>query len=460
MKVAITGEKGFLGRNLFEYYKNKCEVICLGKNYLDNLHKIIDCDFLIHTAGVNRSYDPQKIYDENILITKNLIQKLTELHLKVNIKFISSIQENQNNFYGNSKLESKKLLQNYCNESKTNLETYILPNIFGMYGKPNYNSFINTFIVNILNEIPTDINDNLVELCWVHNAINVIDNQTKLYNTNKVKVSYVYEILQKIHNNFDFEKNEFTENLVSIYNFFKNYKTKILVLGHNGMLGHSTVEYFKRKNFEVSTTNHRFPSENFKKDILDFNGDFIINCIGAIPQRTNLFKINTDLPIWLSNNSECKIIHPGTDCESDNDEYGISKRLASEYINLYSRNTKILKTSIIGPEMNSNYGLLEWFLSQDKTIFGFTEAIWNGNTTLEWSKQAHQLMINWYYYKPITILEGQPISKYEMLNLFKKIYNKNINILPQKKGLDKCLKGDIKTKSLEEQLIELDSFWK
>ena len=268
MKVAITGEKGFLGRNLFDYYKNKCEVICLGKNYLDNLHKIIDCDFLIHTAGVNRSYDPQKIYDENILITKNLIQKLTELHLKVNIKFISSIQENQNNFYGNSKLESKKLLQNYCNESKTNLETYILPNIFGMYGKPNYNSFINTFIVNILNEIPTDINDNLVELCWVHNAINVIDNQTKLYNTNKVKVSYVYEILQKIHNNFDFEKNEFTENLVSIYNFFKNYKTKILVLGHNGMLGHSTVEYFKRKNFEVSTTNHRFPSENFKKDIL------------------------------------------------------------------------------------------------------------------------------------------------------------------------------------------------
>jgi hypothetical protein len=67
-------------------------------------------------------------------------------------------------------------------------------------------------------------------------------------------------------------------------------------------------------------------------------------------------------------------------------------------------------------------------------------------------------MMNWNNYKTITILEGEPITKFDMLKLFNEVYEKNINIIPKDLGVDKTLIGDIKTKSLREQLNELLSF--
>ncbi len=232
----------------------------------------------------------------------------------------------------------------------------------------------------------------------------------------------------------------------------------ILILGHNGMLGSMLVEYFTRQGFDVSTLSLRFDDAEFTNQVSNFKGDFILNCIGAIPQRTSDFKINTDLPIWLSNNAPCRVIHPGTDCESDPDSYGNSKRLASEYLVMYSKNTKILKTSIIGPERGTHFGLMEWFLNQTGTVSGYTNAIWNGNTTLEWAKQCHKLISDWESYQVQTTLEGEPISKYDMLNLFKDFYNKDVVVEPVHQGKNKCLKGDIKTQSLKQQLKELKDF--
>ena len=460
MKIAITGENGFLGHHLKNYFSKKYEIIVLGRNYLDNLILIKDCDFLIHAAGINRSINPDEIFNKNILLSENLVKKLTELGIKINIKFISSIQETNNTVYGKSKKLSKEILQKYCDESKTLLESYSLPNLYGTNGKPNYNSFVNTFAYNIVNNIPSKINDNTIELCWVYDAISVIDNQTKNYKVTKTNIGEVYEILTNIHNSTIVENTEFTNNLTEVYNFFKKNKMKILVLGHNGMLGSMVKNYFTLNNFEIVTIDGRYPSLEYKESILNFDGDFIVNCVGSIPQKTKNYKINTDLPIWLSNNSQCKIIHPGTDCEIDSDNYGISKRLASEYINQYSDNTKILKTSIIGPEIGTGYGLLSWFLNQKQEVFGYTNAIWNGNTTLEWSIQCHQLMLNWYNYNIITILEGESISKFNMLSLFNEIYEKTIKIIPKDLGENKALIGDIKTKTLREQLIELKNYTK
>jgi dTDP-4-dehydrorhamnose reductase len=233
---------------------------------------------------------------------------------------------------------------------------------------------------------------------------------------------------------------------------------KILVLGHNGMLGSMVKKYFSHLNFQIETINSRFPSEDFTSQIESFDGDFIVNCIGAIPQRTQNFSINTDLPIFLEEHSPCKIIHPGTDCEMDDDDYGVSKKIASDFILTQGTKTKILKSSIIGPEQGTHYGLMEWFLAQEGEIFGYTQAIWNGNTTLEWAKQCYKLMTEWDDYSILNVLEGQPISKYDMLLLFKEFYNKEITITPKELGKNKCLKGDISTKSLKKQLEELKEF--
>lgn len=234
----------------------------------------------------------------------------------------------------------------------------------------------------------------------------------------------------------------------------------ILVLGHKGMLGHMVVKYLSDKEYNITTCNYRFPSNEFNKFIKRYKGDYIINCIGSIPQKTKDFSINYELPIWLDENTNCNIIHPGTDCEIDLDNYGISKKKASDFIIRNSKNTKIIKSSIIGPELNSNASLFEWLLSQKKEVYGYTTAMWNGNTTLEWAKHCYDLINNWTKYDIETIIEGECLSKYDLLCSIKHVFNLNINIIPiEIKSVNKCLIGNIKTSNIKIQLENLKEYY-
>ena len=60
---------------------------------------------------------------------------------------------------------------------------------------------------------------------------------------------------------------------------------RVLVLGHKGMLGHMVVKYLKDNNINVITIDKKYPLSS--QQIKQFKGDYIINCIGAIPQKTN-----------------------------------------------------------------------------------------------------------------------------------------------------------------------------
>ncbi len=233
---------------------------------------------------------------------------------------------------------------------------------------------------------------------------------------------------------------------------------KVLILGHKGMLGHMVVKYLQLKNINVQVIEKRWPSS--QKTIKTFDGDFIINCIGAIPQRTTRFDINWQLPIWLDLNAPCRVIHPGTDCEMDDDIYGITKNIAGEYIRTLSKQTKSIKTSIIGPELSGDASLLEWFLScQEVEVFGYTKAYWNGNTTLEWSKQCYRLMNEWTSANKETIVSSQPVSKFELLHIIKDVFDKEIIINKKELGSNKCLEGIIHTGTIEKQLKELKEFY-
>jgi dTDP-4-dehydrorhamnose reductase len=94
--------------------------------------------------------------------------------------------------------------------------------------------------------------------------------------------------------------------------------TKVLVLGHKGMLGNIACTYLGQKGFELLTTDARWGDENYKDTLLSLAPDFIINCIGLIPQRKPFDEeykfINTDLPIFLDTLG-IKVIHPTTDQE-------------------------------------------------------------------------------------------------------------------------------------------------
>jgi dTDP-4-dehydrorhamnose reductase len=235
---------------------------------------------------------------------------------------------------------------------------------------------------------------------------------------------------------------------------------KVLILGHKGMLGHMVHKFFESKGIECITTDCRWPSPCFKNSVQEFEGDFIVNCIGAIHQRTDQFDINWELPHWLDENLSCKIIHPGTDCEMDDDNYGNSKRIAAEWIKKEAKNTKIIKTSIFGPELNTKASLMEWFLSQEGEINGYSEYYWNGNTTLTWAQYCLYLMFNWDKLPVENVLEGECVSKYNLLLMLKEVYNKDIIINPiDNPTFNKCLVGTIKTLPLKEQIIALKEFY-
>lgn len=235
---------------------------------------------------------------------------------------------------------------------------------------------------------------------------------------------------------------------------------KILILGHNGLLGNMVYSYFESKNYNIVTTDLRWPSTEFIIFVAKQEVDFIINCIGIIPQRkpdVELYNlVNHELPVWLDS-LDIKVIHPDTDEPADT-PYGLAKQLARE--NVIS-NTKIIKTSIMGFEKGSSFSFLEWFLNSEGTVNGFTNQFWNGNTTLEWSKWSEKIMKDWYSYNKITTLANPDcLSKYDILVDIKRIFNKDINIVPMesKLGKDNCMVGDYVTTKLSDQLEEIKKY--
>ena len=165
MKVLITGANGFIGKNLrlFLAERKDIEVICLTREhdalYLsEQLEKV---DFIFHLAGVNRPEDPQEFLIDNKDFTQALSAEISKLNRKISVVYTSSIhaEENDSSPYGLSKRAGEEALFNL--EEKYGVSVYVfrLPNVFGKWCKPNYNSVVATFCHNIARDLPIHIND-------------------------------------------------------------------------------------------------------------------------------------------------------------------------------------------------------------------------------------------------------------------------------------------------------------
>jgi dTDP-4-dehydrorhamnose reductase len=245
---------------------------------------------------------------------------------------------------------------------------------------------------------------------------------------------------------------------------------KILILGISGMLGHRIFKQLtsnpllevygtlrRRKNnfFAYKDQINRRIFEIDVSDFLDFSflisnlkPNIIINCIGIIKQNVlsdNLqdsLTINSLFPHKLASlafKNGSRVIHISTDCvfsgkkggyvEEDlsdvSDSYGISKFLGE----LHYPHTITLRTSIIGHEIDTNVGLLEWFLSQDNEINGYSKAVFSGFTTNELSKVIEKHLLFNCQLSGLYHLATRPIDKFNLLCMIKEIYKKNISIL-------------------------------
>ncbi len=151
MKIGITGQAGFVGTHLFNYLglQENIERIPFEDDFFNHPDKlklwVKQCDVIVHLAAMNRHGDPQVIYDTNINLVKKLVEALEITNSKPHVLFSSSTQEERDNLYGKSKKEGRKLLIHWAEKNNAQFTGMIIPNVFGPFGHPYYNSVVATF---------------------------------------------------------------------------------------------------------------------------------------------------------------------------------------------------------------------------------------------------------------------------------------------------------------------------
>jgi len=178
MKILITGAKGFVGKNLVVELRNQGFEDLMefdvdsDPNQLNKYAR--ECDFVFHLAGVNRPENPADFMAGNFGFTSQLLDALKKHHSKAPVLITSSIQAAQNNPYGESKKAGEDLLFDYSKETGSKVYVYRLPNVFGKWCRPNYNSAVATFCNNIAHNLPIQVNDPnvILNLVYVDDVIN------------------------------------------------------------------------------------------------------------------------------------------------------------------------------------------------------------------------------------------------------------------------------------------------
>lgn len=264
---------------------------------------------------------------------------------------------------------------------------------------------------------------------------------------------------------------------------------KILIIGGTGMLGHIVSLYFKEKGYTIITTGLKGKNKDYEYDAYN-NMEYIeeilkiehpqivINCSGILNKAAEdnkcmAIKVNSLLPHYLDKLSQeynFKFIQISTDCVFDGKKGDYKEKDYKDAISFYGKTKALgeiennqnltLRTSIIGPDINKyGIGLFNWFMNQSNDIEGYSNVFWSGVTTLQLAKNIEDAilanLVGLYH-----VVNNSKISKYELLNLFKKIFSKNINIKENKdifsdKSIINTSNFDFNIPSYESMIIEM-----
>tara|TARA_Y100001963_G_scaffold75332_1_gene104576 strand:+ start:3077 stop:4147 length:1071 start_codon:yes stop_codon:yes gene_type:complete len=327
VKIGITGGNGFIGYHTHYNLKftTDWEIIKLDKDFYND-KKIKDCDWVIHLAGVNRGNEDE-VYKANIDLTQLL---LDSVKTGCNIIFSSSTQVELNNSYGDCKLECEQMIQNWCQQYGGKFYNLRIPNVFGPFCKPNYNSFIATFCYNLCNDKDIKItNDGTVNLIYVNDVVeefkNCIEGKPKSFKTTEMMVSDVSELLSYFNNCY-FEdgripnlNNDFDRNLFNTFiSYIPHNKRLIKTQLHSDDRG-SLTELAKVDSSEgqvfFSTTNkgyirgEHFHMRKFERFCV-VDGEAIIRIRKLGTEDTQEYRVSgdnieiIDMPIWYTHNIE------------------------------------------------------------------------------------------------------------------------------------------------------------
>ncbi|MCL6266225.1 NAD-dependent epimerase/dehydratase family protein [Flagellimonas myxillae] len=224
-KIGITGQAGFVGSHLYTTLslREDVELIPFERSYFEDseaMRKFVsNCDTVVHLAAMNRHEDQNVIYNTNLKLVEELITACKDSKSTPHIIFSSSSQENRDNLYGKSKKEGKEKMMAWAASTDGKFTSLTIPNVFGPFGKPNYNSVVATFCHKVAhNEEPTIINDGEVGLIYINDLVKVFvdtifgEQQTTTLGTNSfevdiapnhfVKVSRILGLLNKFKSDY------------------------------------------------------------------------------------------------------------------------------------------------------------------------------------------------------------------------------------------------------------------
>ena len=174
MNILITGARGFMGKNLRSAltgrYGDAHRLMLLDMPHTEEelLAAAAEADFVFHLAGVNRPTDPADVQKGNADFTRQLLTLLKERGKRPPVLLSSSIQAALENPYGQSKLSAEQAVADYGRETGAAAYLYRLPNVFGKWSRPNYNSAVATFCHNVARGLPITVNDPSVTLRLVY----------------------------------------------------------------------------------------------------------------------------------------------------------------------------------------------------------------------------------------------------------------------------------------------------
>lgn len=177
VKILVTGAQGFVGKNLVAELKNREYTdiyafdIDADQALLDQYAK--DCDFVFHLAGVNRPKDEKEFMEGNFGFTSELLNLLKKHNNKAPILITSSIQAKKDNPYGRSKKAGEDLILKYGTDHRVETYVYRLPNLFGKWSRPNYNTVVATYCHNVSRGLDIQINnpDAQLTLCYIDDVV-------------------------------------------------------------------------------------------------------------------------------------------------------------------------------------------------------------------------------------------------------------------------------------------------
>lgn len=242
-------------------------------------------------------------------------------------------------------------------------------------------------------------------------------------------------------------------------------KTRILIFGCSGMLGHKILQklcdnkkfeivcvyrnqkkinFFKKKNIKFKKLKDSLKLKLIRDLFIKNKFDYVINCLGVIKQKNNISKkklilLNSTFPQKLAKFSKIykfRLIHFSTDCvfsgkkgfykEGDikdaKDLYGVSKSKGEPKET--NKNVLTFRTSFIGHEIGSSNSLLDWFVfNKSKSLIGYNKAYFSGLTNLEISHIINKIILNNNFKHGLFHLSGYKINKFNLLSQINKIYN-------------------------------------